>query len=524
MLSIIAACAAVFVFAQPTLQQLEDAEPPTVETAEFSLGFPDDETRWFYEHALIPCEVSRGFPLRFDEIVNAECHPYPRDSAKGNNVSGPVVFADKNVWFPVLSSVFMHGSPLHLAMNMLVLWSIGRSAEAMIGAWRFLALFFASGVAASAGFVAVDAESTTMLVGASGAISGVLGALFVWTSDNDLRRWIAGLALINVIGWAVAAFAAIDFGIAWTAHLVGLAFGAVVGLAFLRPVTRPRPARRSEPAVPYDPSVAEHRLDSPGSRLSGPSADALPSRLRSTRSGTSPPPPPPPPSSYAGGAPVQHEPPPPPPPRRGTDRRRESNEQAMADYFRQRYVAAGSGRPVPKVRSPITDHFRRRWSYWVIGILCLAIGLAGSAWMDGSSTGPEADRSAAVERAESDDERQSDLMDEAETAENELFAAMDDYFEASDDFVETWNDRIAGKRDFAIRPEDVFAVEAELVAARRHLERARDAFETADAAYSSLSEDLGLPPAAEWRENWQEQLDEAEAWLRVNERDVAELG
>lgn len=624
--AIIVMCATVFVFAQPTLEQIDGAEPPTIETTEFSLGFPDVETLWFFEHALIPCETVRGFPLRFNEIVDAECHSYPQDSAKGINESGPVVFPDKDVLLPVLTSVFMHANFLHLLLNMLVLWSIGRIAEIMIGSWRFLAIYLASGVAASLGFVAVNSDSTIILMGASGAISGIMGALFFWTNDSDLRRWVAGLALINVIGWSVATFADIDFGIAWAAHLFGLAFGAVVGLAFYKLVNRPRPAYRIEPAeIPYQ-SGAERRLNWPHSGLTGPPDLTAPlppdltsmpqqprkgtsnfsnrgyldsskwsqSRPPGTRTGPPPPPPPPPQSPrrppppvssevdpnrepsdqgmadyfrwrYAGLGPEDaaqeqqppHPPPPaappppstpppsppphPPPPFPSEQRpNREPSDQGTADYFRRRYVAASSGLPAPQGPSPITAHFRRRWTYWAIGVLCLAIGLTASALLDGSTTEQETGRSAEAERADLEDgaeraerededrrdesnDRAEQSLDEALRAEGEALDAMDDFDEAGQAFVRLWNARVAGQPGFAIDPDDVYALEAELVAARRHLERARSGVETADAAYSSLPESLQLLDP-DWRKIWQDVFDEAEAWLRVNERDVAELG
>ncbi len=100
----------------------------------------------------------------------------------------------------VVSSMFMHGSWGHLIMNMWYLWIFSDNVEDRLGLGRFLVLYFLSGMGAVALHVALAPDSGVPLVGASGAISGVLGAytiffpraqLLVWWPPFWLSRWPA---------------------------------------------------------------------------------------------------------------------------------------------------------------------------------------------------------------------------------------------------------------------------------------------------------------------------------------------
>ncbi|UUY04892.1 rhomboid family intramembrane serine protease [Svornostia abyssi] len=75
-----------------------------------------------------------------------------------------------------ISSIFLHGSILHLAGNMLFLWIFGNNIEDAMGRVKFVAFYFIGGFAALAAQVLIDPEATAPMVGASGAVAGVLGA------------------------------------------------------------------------------------------------------------------------------------------------------------------------------------------------------------------------------------------------------------------------------------------------------------------------------------------------------------
>jgi membrane associated rhomboid family serine protease len=88
-------------------------------------------------------------------------------------------------WATVITSMFMHGGLLHLAGNMLFLWIFGDNVEDAMGHARFLAFYLLCGVAAAMTQALLSPESTVPMVGASGAISGVLGAYLLLQALSD---------------------------------------------------------------------------------------------------------------------------------------------------------------------------------------------------------------------------------------------------------------------------------------------------------------------------------------------------
>ncbi|MHB1329516.1 MAG: rhomboid family intramembrane serine protease [Gemmatimonadales bacterium] len=82
-------------------------------------------------------------------------------------------------WITVLSSMFLHGGWFHLLGNVWFLWVFGNNVEDSMGRARFLVFYLATGVAAAAAQIAVNPSSAIPMVGASGAISGVMGAYIV---------------------------------------------------------------------------------------------------------------------------------------------------------------------------------------------------------------------------------------------------------------------------------------------------------------------------------------------------------
>ena len=102
----------------------------------------------------------------------------------------------------LLTSMFLHAGFMHLAGNMLFLWIYGDNVEHRLGPGRFLLAYLATGVAATLFHAAFDAGSELPLVGASGAISGVLGFYFIWFPHNRVRLWIALFPFfMQVVHW-----------------------------------------------------------------------------------------------------------------------------------------------------------------------------------------------------------------------------------------------------------------------------------------------------------------------------------
>jgi membrane associated rhomboid family serine protease len=102
-------------------------------------------------------------------------------------------------WWRLITAAFLHYGPFHLAINMYSLFFAGTVLEQVIGRWRFLLLYLGSGIAGSAGAILITPNGVT--VGASGAIFGILGALFVLERRGALSTGgqIAGLIVLNLI-------------------------------------------------------------------------------------------------------------------------------------------------------------------------------------------------------------------------------------------------------------------------------------------------------------------------------------
>jgi membrane associated rhomboid family serine protease len=102
-------------------------------------------------------------------------------------------------WWRVITAAFLHYGPFHLAINMYSLFFAGTLLEQVIGRWRFALLYLGSGVAGSAGAILLSPSKVT--VGASGAIFGILGALFVLERRRHIATGgqVAGLIVLNLV-------------------------------------------------------------------------------------------------------------------------------------------------------------------------------------------------------------------------------------------------------------------------------------------------------------------------------------
>jgi len=92
-------------------------------------------------------------------------------------------------WVTIFSSMFMHGGFMHFAGNMMFLWVFGDNIEDRLGHVKYLFFYLFTGVVATLAHFAIDPGSQTPLVGARGAISGVLGAYLVLFSTGSKRWW-----------------------------------------------------------------------------------------------------------------------------------------------------------------------------------------------------------------------------------------------------------------------------------------------------------------------------------------------
>ncbi len=153
-------------------------------------------------------------------------------------------------WATMFSSMFMHGGLMHLGGNMLFLWVFGDNVEDRFGHFKFLLFYLATGVAAVWAQVFVDPSSQIPMVGASGAIAGVLGAYLLQFPKSRVDTLImVGLimhvrlpALVLIGGWVVMqAFSGLGSlgvssagsGVAYFAHLGGFVAGLAATALYL---------------------------------------------------------------------------------------------------------------------------------------------------------------------------------------------------------------------------------------------------------------------------------------------------
>jgi membrane associated rhomboid family serine protease len=223
-----------------------------------SNGDVNASTTFSLERAAIPCEVVHGRPLTIDEL-RATYNAGDDTACEVGAASSPAGFPGKHVLLAVVFSMFLHGSLLHLGGNMLFLWIFGNNVEDRLGPVGYLLFYFAAGVLATAAHIAVQPDSTVPVVGASGAIAGVMGAYFVWFPNVEIVALIFIIIRRISAKWLLLFWVALQFlepfnpnsGVAWVAHVGGFVFGAIVALV-LRSFGGPRaPAALPSFGSPY---------------------------------------------------------------------------------------------------------------------------------------------------------------------------------------------------------------------------------------------------------------------------------
>ncbi len=192
-----------------------------------------DEVSFLYERAVISCEVTTGSPLSFDEAFQNVCR----------SGSEAPMFPDKNPFLAAVTSMFLHGSVFHVLSNMWFLWIFGNNVEEAFGRVRYVAMYLASGIAATVTFVVMNPDSTIPLVGASGAIAGVLGAYAVLFPTHRVQSlvgyWLLPVPAAIFLGiWFILQFNVGVPNVAWEAHVGGFVFGFALALFSRRSLLR----------------------------------------------------------------------------------------------------------------------------------------------------------------------------------------------------------------------------------------------------------------------------------------------
>jgi len=185
-----------------------------------------------YAFSLVPKEITTGVDITGVQVI--------RDSL-GNTGQVQHYATPLPVYFNFLSSMFMHGDFMHIFGNMLFLWIFGDNIENLIGHIRYAIFYIVCGVAAALAQVVLDTGSIIPMLGASGAISGVLGGYMLLFPTRRVR------ALIFSIFTTVPAYVALGLwigmqllqgylspagqgGVAYAAHIGGF----IAGLALIK--------------------------------------------------------------------------------------------------------------------------------------------------------------------------------------------------------------------------------------------------------------------------------------------------
>jgi membrane associated rhomboid family serine protease len=134
----------------------------------------------------------------------------------------------------VFTSMFLHGGYLHILGNMLYLWVFGCSVEDAMGRGRFLVFYFMGGVAAAAFQFLCDPASTIPMIGASGAVAGLLGAYLVLYPFARVKTVLFIIIFVKIVELPAVLLLTVWFlmqvlfsygeGVAWFAHIGGFIF------------------------------------------------------------------------------------------------------------------------------------------------------------------------------------------------------------------------------------------------------------------------------------------------------------
>jgi rhomboid family protein len=163
----------------------------------------------------------------------------PREYSTGRDLAPLIPFP---FWSTLITTMFLHGGWMHLGGNMLYLWIFGDNIEKLVGHARFLAFYLACGIAASITHILFNAGSSMPAVGASGAISGILGGYLVLFPRNRVRVLTRGGVAAVPAAFMLGFWILIQFvnglgsiaktpetgGVAYMAHIGGFAAGVIL--------------------------------------------------------------------------------------------------------------------------------------------------------------------------------------------------------------------------------------------------------------------------------------------------------
>ncbi len=152
-------------------------------------------------------------------------------------------------YYPILTSMFLHGGWMHVIGNMWILWLFGDNIEDYMGSSRFLIFYLLCGMTAGLAHYFINPGSDIPVVGASGAVAGIMGAYFLMFRHAKILTYIPPIFLLNLPAWIYLGFWALSQvycgtadiisanscgSIAFWAHTGGFAAGMILYRPFLR--------------------------------------------------------------------------------------------------------------------------------------------------------------------------------------------------------------------------------------------------------------------------------------------------
>jgi membrane associated rhomboid family serine protease len=181
-----------------------------------------------YAYSLVPKEITSGV-----DLVGPQAIQVGNEVARVNHYSTPLP-----VYFNFLSSMFMHGGIMHIVGNMMFLWVFGDNLENLLGHIRFAAFYIFCGIAAAVAQILMGPDSVIPMLGASGAISGVLGGYLLLFPQRRVRalifNFLTEVPAIIAVGLWIAYQLVLGYltpsgtgGVAYAAHIGGFIAGLV---------------------------------------------------------------------------------------------------------------------------------------------------------------------------------------------------------------------------------------------------------------------------------------------------------
>jgi membrane associated rhomboid family serine protease len=153
-------------------------------------------------------------------------------------------FKTKN-FLPIFTSMFLHGSFFHLLGNMWFLWIFGNNLERKLKRWKFIIFYFICGIFSLLFYAFLTDTPNIPVIGASGAISGILGGYFIAFPTNRITTLVPGFFLLYTVSipaglfgliWFIYQFLSLgsNLNIAFLAHIGGFLMGALLMRALLK--------------------------------------------------------------------------------------------------------------------------------------------------------------------------------------------------------------------------------------------------------------------------------------------------